>query len=338
MKTIKRLIALVLLFSTTLFALNVATVTAIKGSAIVDRKGSTLDATLGLGLEQKDTITTKEDSKMQIIFKDNTIISLGKNSSFSIQEYMFNENQKPIAKFGMFKGAMNTITGQIGKVAPEKFSVHTKNATIGIRGTNFTIVLNSDDSYNVFCTYGAISVTIENEVFVIQQGFVLDVSTDGKVEKKELTPENLNNMKKESFGAEQQKSASVIKSGTVTPNTPIRVTNPLPNTPDIVINNISNQIDDTVKVDEIIQIDTINKDLDTKEIEQKAVEEEAAKIAAEEEAARIAEQEAAAQAARDKAHAEWVAYQEAKAAEAAARAAAAAAAAAAASSCGSSCH
>ena len=211
MKTIKILIISILVLSLNLFASGVATITALKGSANIQRGDSTINAAIGTELEQKDVLKTKDNSKLQIIFKDETIITLGKNSDFSIEEYMFEENQKPIAKFGMIKGAMRTITGRIGKIAPEKFSVQTKTATIGIRGTNFAVTVGEDGSYQAYCTYGAISVTINGEVHIVKQGFFISISPTGKVEIKEFTPNDLKDMQKKNFNGDDKKTGDANK-------------------------------------------------------------------------------------------------------------------------------
>ncbi len=194
MKTIKILILLMVLACGELFANSIATITAIKGSATVQRVSGDIEAILGTKLEEKDTVITKNSTKVQIIFKDNTIISIGKNSNFSIEEYLFDDEKEPVARFGLLKGAMRTITGKIGKIAPEKFSVVTKTATIGIRGTNFSVLVGEDGSYNAYCTYGAIDVSVHGETYLVKQDFFLNVSPAGKINVKEFSPIELKNM------------------------------------------------------------------------------------------------------------------------------------------------
>jgi hypothetical protein len=138
MRYIIKILLAVFILSTTIFAKDVATVTAINGHAFVQRDGIKKEILLGDKLREKDKILTSEKTKVQIIFKDETIITLGKNSDFSISEYLF-EDKKTVARFTMLRGAMRTITGKIGKIAPQKFSVTTKTSTIGIRGTKFAV-------------------------------------------------------------------------------------------------------------------------------------------------------------------------------------------------------
>lgn len=178
--------------------------TAIKGEASIKRGESTLVALLGSQLEEKDNIVTKDNTKLQVIFKDETIISIGKNSDFSINEYLFEDKQAPIAKFSMLKGAMRTITGAIGDIAPEKFSVATKTATIGIRGTNFSVVAGDNGAYSAYCTFGAISVDIQGQSFLVPQGFFVTVTPEGTVSVNEFSPEDLKDMQKDNFDFEKK--------------------------------------------------------------------------------------------------------------------------------------
>lgn len=203
MKIIKILILSILLLSVNLMSNDIATVTALKGSALIEREVESIEAFVGAKLKQKDIIKTNEDSKLQIIFQDETIITIGKNSNFSIQEYLFEDSKTPVARFNILKGAMKTITGKIGKIAPQKFSVKAKTSTIGIRGTNFIVVVKNDNSYQAYCTYGAISVSIGAEVYIVKQGFFINVSADGKTELKKFTPKELNDMEKSNFGKDK---------------------------------------------------------------------------------------------------------------------------------------
>jgi hypothetical protein len=102
MKHLHFLLITFFLFSSNLFAGYVATITASKGKAHILRKNNKINSKIGLQLEEKDSVITGDNSKLQIIFKDETVISIGKNSNFSISEYLFEDEQVPVARFGMF--------------------------------------------------------------------------------------------------------------------------------------------------------------------------------------------------------------------------------------------
>ena len=157
----KKIILMFLLFVSTLFA-NIGKITLLEGEAFVKRGEETLRLNLSDQISNNDFIETKTNSKVKITFMDNTIITIGKESSLKIEDYFFDSNNKNSAKteLNVSKGAFHAITGQIGKVNPEKFKLKTKNATIGIRGTEIY-----GDQNRVFCTQGAIFVnTFDNQI------------------------------------------------------------------------------------------------------------------------------------------------------------------------------
>jgi len=134
----KILLLSVLIFTTTLFA-NIGKISALSGEVNISRDSKTIPATIGFELQEKDKIATSSNARAQLLFNDKTIISLGKNSTFDIEEYFY-DIQKPTqtkASFKVAKGIFKTITGQIGKVNPNKFTLKTRSASIGIRGTIF---------------------------------------------------------------------------------------------------------------------------------------------------------------------------------------------------------
>ncbi|WWW10679.1 FecR family protein [Arcobacter cryaerophilus gv. pseudocryaerophilus] len=166
----KKIILMFLLFVSTLFA-NIGTITLLEGEAFVKRGEETLRLNLSDQISNNDFIETKTNSKVKITFIDNTIITIGKESSLKIEDYFFDSNNKNSAKteLNVSKGAFHAITGQIGKVNPEKFKLKTKNATIGIRGTEIY-----GDQNRVFCTQGAIFVLSFGETREVSQGFFVN--------------------------------------------------------------------------------------------------------------------------------------------------------------------
>jgi len=137
---------------------SVGKIVAAKGDITVLRDAKKLKAAAGFELEEKDVVNSIGKSKAQIIFNDKTVITIGKDSEFKIQEYLFEEGKEPKASFGFAKGAFRSITGQIGKVAPDRFKLKTKTATIGIRGTQILARIENGEN-KIACTDGIISVT-----------------------------------------------------------------------------------------------------------------------------------------------------------------------------------
>ncbi|RLA79164.1 MAG: hypothetical protein DRG78_13500 [Epsilonproteobacteria bacterium] len=215
MKFFTKIILIVLFLSATLFSKDIARVTGLNGKAYIDRDGVKIELTLGASLQEKDTIVTKDKAKVQIIFEDETIVTVGKNSNFSIDEYLYEAKEEPVAKFGILRGAMRTITGKIGEIAPDKFSVKTKTSTIGIRGTNFAIIERVDGSHLVYCTYGAISVSVSGNEIIVGQGFYASVALSGEIELNEFTSKELREMQESNFAEGKKKKIRVSKDADV---------------------------------------------------------------------------------------------------------------------------
>jgi len=126
--------------TTAIFAIDsqayVAEILRINGNVNITHKdGSSSKATNKTTLENGDTIEVKQKAKAQMRFDDGTVITLGRNSIFSINQYLYDETKESKAEFDILKGTFKFLTGHIGKVAPEHFKLKAKTATIGIRGT-----------------------------------------------------------------------------------------------------------------------------------------------------------------------------------------------------------
>ncbi len=158
---------------------SVAIVSAFKGEANVIRGGKNLDVKIGFKLEEGDVLLSKDKTKIQLIFNDKTIITIGKNSKFSINEYIYDETKpKEVnAKFGFAKGMFRTITGKIGKINPNRFKIKAHSATIGIRGTKFDVVVN-DFQTKIGVIKGGVYFLQNNQITDILSGEMMIYTID----------------------------------------------------------------------------------------------------------------------------------------------------------------
>ncbi len=136
-------VILSLLFLVNIIYASVAVVSAFNGSANIYRDNQKLKVYIGIEINEKDTIKTNNNTKIQLIFKDNTRITIGKNSQFSVSDYLYDETKPNAskAKFKFTKGLFRTISGRIGKLNKKQFKISVKSATIGIRGTKFDVLV-----------------------------------------------------------------------------------------------------------------------------------------------------------------------------------------------------
>jgi hypothetical protein len=110
------------------------------GAATVHRGGQVLPAAVGMKLHEGDALGTGLDGSMGIIFRDNSTLSLGPDSSLVIRSFFFSPAE---GKLGLWvrisRGTMAYLSGLIGKLAPASARFETPVASIGIRGTRFAV-------------------------------------------------------------------------------------------------------------------------------------------------------------------------------------------------------
>ena len=184
MKTVILLLSMIM----TLLA-DIGAVTAIKGSAELQHQSDVQTVQKGLGINTDDLLITAAASKVQVILNDNTVITIGPESQYLFERYDDGEN--PEVAMELKRGFFKVITGKIGKIAPKRFTVKTKSAVIGIRGTQFMASLHDNEEI-IACTKGRISVTTLDKVFEVNRGEMLSYS-DGAwqktaIEMKYFTP------------------------------------------------------------------------------------------------------------------------------------------------------
>ncbi len=94
----------------------------------------------GAQIEQGDTVNTN-GGRAQLRFTDGAYVSLQPESQFRIDQYRFDGKQDGNEKgfFSLLKGGLRTITGLVGRSNKANYQVSTSVATIGIRGTEYTI-------------------------------------------------------------------------------------------------------------------------------------------------------------------------------------------------------
>lgn len=210
----KKIYLALLFFINALFA-DIGSVTMLEGEVFVKRANKIYSLNLGTKIEKNDIIETTSNSKAKITFIDNTVITIGKNSRLDIKDYNFIADKPALAKseFSITKGAFHAITGKIGKVNPSKFKIKTKNATIGIRGTE--IYGNQD---KIICTQGMIFVeSALGDIKNIANGnFVTTLNGKPLGEVTKVNSSDLDTIQK-SFDIKTTNEVSVTKTNDTTP-------------------------------------------------------------------------------------------------------------------------
>ncbi|MFT4563243.1 MAG: hypothetical protein ACI9BW_002997 [Gammaproteobacteria bacterium] len=88
-----------------------------------------------------DTVVTSSHSYVRMKFVDGASVILRPNSRFHIEDYRLPEPKKEGRSFfNLVKGGFRAVTGLIGQQNPNSYRVRTAVATIGIRGTDYSVV------------------------------------------------------------------------------------------------------------------------------------------------------------------------------------------------------
>jgi len=125
-----------------LAASGAARVTFTVGDVVaVDANGRSRPLAKGAEVDEGDTIETR-DGRAQLSFSDGAYVSLQPGSQFRIDEYRFSGHNDGGERgiFTLIRGGLRTITGLIGRTNRSNYRVRTAIATIGIRGTEYTMV------------------------------------------------------------------------------------------------------------------------------------------------------------------------------------------------------
>lgn len=112
----------------------------VSGEASITSGENTIKAEVGSPIYQGSILQTGKKSGMGVTFKDETVMSFGADTVFSVDEYLYSPIQGNL-KFSskLAKGSLNYVSGVIEKLKPEAVTVRTPSGIIGVRGTQFLL-------------------------------------------------------------------------------------------------------------------------------------------------------------------------------------------------------
>jgi len=145
---------------------RVGTITAVQKKVTVLRQENdkeTLLAKKGDGVFFLDTYLTGSDSKVKLLFKDDSLITLGEKSRIQITEKVYdsNENSKNTT-LNLFSGTLRALVGKVVPGGASKFEIQTPTAVAAARGTYFIVWLSTiagQTVTNVTSLEGEVEVT-----------------------------------------------------------------------------------------------------------------------------------------------------------------------------------
>ena len=92
-----------------------------------------------------DEILTSARSFAVLQFTDGAKVTVRPGSKLIIETYLYAGNDSDEATLNLVSGGLRVITGAMAKTNPEKYKVRTPVALMGVRGTEFSIMLCGDE-------------------------------------------------------------------------------------------------------------------------------------------------------------------------------------------------
>lgn len=103
---------------------------------------------IGTGVVQNETIASSAEGRGQIMFIDQTTLSLAPNTTIVLDQFVFNPNGTGQMGLQLTEGALRFIGGSLSREQPA--TVSTPTATIGIRGSSALVIRTRGETITIF--------------------------------------------------------------------------------------------------------------------------------------------------------------------------------------------
>ena len=119
---------------------SIGAIKKLNGAATVVREKAEHKVIIGAPVFMKDVLKTDNTGSLGITFKDNTMISVGPNTVYTVDEYVYQPDEQKLSFVSkVSKGTLHFVSGNLTKLAPNAVKVKTPEAAIGFRGTRFLV-------------------------------------------------------------------------------------------------------------------------------------------------------------------------------------------------------
>src|SRR5512132_717110 len=129
---------LLCVFATAALGADVGEVKVVKGTVHIERGAERIAVRAGTPVQPSDKVVTGADGTVGITFTDNSLLSIGPDSRFAIDRYVF-DSTTHAGQFDstLSKGTLAVVSGKIVKQSPEAMKIRTPSSIMGVRGTEF---------------------------------------------------------------------------------------------------------------------------------------------------------------------------------------------------------
>jgi len=188
MSLLARLTSIFLLLPTIALAnVDAGAIGKIRGSGVLERNNEVIDGDTGVGVMSMDTAVTAR-GQMQIDFIDDTRVDITEHSRLLIDEFVYDpDNGKAALGLRATIGTVRYASGQIAKNFKQNVKIRTPSATIGVRGTDFVMVVDEVGGSMItllpscdeegLCYTGEIEVETDAGFVIMNQAFQTTITS-----------------------------------------------------------------------------------------------------------------------------------------------------------------
>lgn len=117
----------------------------LQGTVALQRGEQRLPVAAGTAVQVGDRLVTGADGTVGLTMADDTLLTAGPGSTLVISEFRFNSTTNEGSLLAtLLKGTLHVVTGLIARQTPQNVNVQTRNAVMGVRGTEFIVEARGD--------------------------------------------------------------------------------------------------------------------------------------------------------------------------------------------------
>ena len=134
---------------------DIGSVVALRGGAVINRDAKHLDARVKDGIQLRDIVEKKTQSRAKMLFVDDSVLTLGESSRAIIKEFFYSKEKGGSTVVNLVDGKMRSVVGR------GNFEVHTATAVAAARGTVIDFEagkINGKDYTTITCLEGELDV------------------------------------------------------------------------------------------------------------------------------------------------------------------------------------
>lgn len=161
-------------------AARIGVASVVKNTVNGSNGGNTRVINVGAGVFQNELISTGAESSAQLLFRDETSLTIGANARLTLDRFVYNPNRKTgDVVVNVLQGTFRFVSGS---AVPGSYKIKTPVASIGLRGTVVEGFVGADGSLLLVIVQGSVVVTTaDGTVITLNAGQYITVSSSGAV-------------------------------------------------------------------------------------------------------------------------------------------------------------